>query len=212
MLQALDAEPDRYDLSKLRSMVIGGSAVPKGVIEAYQERHGIDVVHAWGMTEMSPIGSVAHLTTEIQKLPADEQLEYKARALAFAETRGAAFDPGTAVLVHGDAHNANALRAPERGPARERFKLVDPDGLLAERAYDLAIPMREWSGELLGGDVARLGSERCGLLACLTGVGTGEIWEWGFVERVSTGLLATRVGAERLGGQMLAVAEAWATV
>jgi fatty-acyl-CoA synthase len=66
VLQALDAEPDRYDLSKLRSMVIGGSAVPKGVIKAYEERHGIDVVHAWGMTEMSPIGSVAHLTTEMR--------------------------------------------------------------------------------------------------------------------------------------------------
>ncbi|MDP9412351.1 MAG: AMP-binding protein, partial [Actinomycetota bacterium] len=55
VLQALDAEPDRYDLSRLRSMVIGGAAVPKGVIKAYKERHGIQVVHAWGMTEMSPI-------------------------------------------------------------------------------------------------------------------------------------------------------------
>jgi fatty-acyl-CoA synthase len=79
VLQALDAEPDRYDLSKLKSMVIGGSAVPKGVIKAYQERHGIDVVHAWGMTEMSPIGSVARLTTEMQKLPEEEQLDYKAK-------------------------------------------------------------------------------------------------------------------------------------
>jgi len=90
VLQALDAEPDRYDLSELRSMVIGGSAVPKGVIKAYQERHGIDVVHAWGMTEMSPIGSVAHLPTEIRKLPEEEQLEYKAKQgypVPFVEVR-----------------------------------------------------------------------------------------------------------------------------
>jgi fatty-acyl-CoA synthase len=90
VLQALDAEPDRYDLSKLKSMVIGGSAVPKGVIKAYEERHGIDVVHAWGMTEMSPIGSVAHLTTEIQKLPEEEQLEYRAKQgypVPFVEVR-----------------------------------------------------------------------------------------------------------------------------
>jgi fatty-acyl-CoA synthase len=90
VLQALDAEPDRYDLSKLKSMVIGGSAVPKGVIKAYEERHGIDVVHAWGMTEMSPIGSVAHLTTEMQKLPEGEQLEYRAKQgypVPFVEVR-----------------------------------------------------------------------------------------------------------------------------
>ena len=90
VLQALDAEPDKHDLSRLRSMVIGGSAVPKGVIESYRERHGIDVVHAWGMTEMSPIGSVAHLTTEMQKLPEEEQLEYKAKQgnpVPFVEVR-----------------------------------------------------------------------------------------------------------------------------
>jgi fatty-acyl-CoA synthase len=74
VLQALDEEPEKYDLSKLRTMVIGGSAVPKGVIKDYKERHGIDVLHAWGMTEMSPIGTVANLTTEIKKLPEEEQL------------------------------------------------------------------------------------------------------------------------------------------
>ncbi len=79
VLQALEAEPEKYDLSKLRTMVIGGSAVPKGVIRDYKERHGIDVLHAWGMTEMSPIGTVANLTTEIKKLPEEEQLEYEAK-------------------------------------------------------------------------------------------------------------------------------------
>jgi fatty-acyl-CoA synthase len=79
VLRALDEEPEKYDLSRLHSMVIGGSAAPKGVIRAYKERHGINVVHAWGMTEMSPIGTVAHLPTEIRKLPEEEQLEYRAK-------------------------------------------------------------------------------------------------------------------------------------
>jgi fatty-acyl-CoA synthase len=79
VLQALDADPGRYDLTKLRSMVIGGSAAPKGVIEAFEKRHGIGVVHAWGMTEMSPIGTVANLPTVIEELPEDEKLEYKAK-------------------------------------------------------------------------------------------------------------------------------------
>ena len=131
------------------------------------------------------------------------------QALAFAEVRGAAFDPDDAVLVHGDAHSDNALRDPEHAVPAARFKLVDPDGLLAEPAYDLAVPMREWSGELLLGDAARLGRERCSHLSRLTGVGYRVIWEWGFVERVSTGLLVTRVGADRLGREMLDVAEAW---
>lgn len=130
-------------------------------------------------------------------------------ALAFAEVREAAFDPETSVLVHGDAHSANALRDPRHTPAR--YKLVDPDGLLAEPAYDLAIPMREWSTELLAGDAARLGRERCAYLSHLTGVDPRAIWEWGLVERVSTGLLATKVGADEMGREMLSVAEVWAS-
>ncbi len=79
MLEALDEEPGAHDLSALHSMVIGGAAAPKGVIKAYKERHSIDVVHAWGMTEMSPIGSVANITPEIKALSEEEQLEYKAK-------------------------------------------------------------------------------------------------------------------------------------
>jgi streptomycin 6-kinase len=75
--------------------------------------------------------------------------------------------------------------------------------------YDLAIPMREWSEELLAGDAARLGRERCAHLGRLTGVDPRPIWEWGFVERVSTGLFVTQVGADRMGREMLDVAEAW---
>ena len=79
MLQALDQESETHDLSALRSMVIGGAAAPKGVIKAYKERHGIDVIHAWGMTEMAPIGSVANITPEIKALSEEEQLEYRAK-------------------------------------------------------------------------------------------------------------------------------------
>jgi streptomycin 6-kinase len=128
------------------------------------------------------------------------------QALSLAATRGAAFDPDGAVLVHGDAHAANTLRA----PGGAGFKLVDPDGLFAERAYDLAVPMREWSRELLAGDPVRLGRARCAELARLGGVDPRPVWEWGFVERVSTGLLALQVGREQLGREMLAVAEAFA--
>jgi streptomycin 6-kinase len=133
------------------------------------------------------------------------------QALAFAETREAAFDPEAAVLVHGDGHSANALQDPGHPPSPPRFKLADPDGLLAEPAYDLAIPMREWNRGLLDGDAARLGRERYAHLSRLTGVDPRGIWKWGFVERMSTGLLALQVDADPSERGMLTVAQAWAT-
>jgi fatty-acyl-CoA synthase len=79
VLQALDEEPGKHDLSAMRAIVIGGSAAPKSLIQAYEERHGINVIHAWGMTEMSPIGTVANLKSELEQLPEEEQLEYRAK-------------------------------------------------------------------------------------------------------------------------------------
>jgi fatty-acyl-CoA synthase len=125
LLQALDAEPNRYDLSGLRSMVIGGSAAPKGVIQAYKERHNVNVVHAWGMTEMSPIGTVANLTTELKKLPEEEQLEYKAKQgymVPFVEIR-ARGDEG---LVPWDGETMGELEV--RGPSIIEHYYNDPEG------------------------------------------------------------------------------------
>ena len=126
-------------------------------------------------------------------------------ALRYAQARHHSFDPRTAVLAHGDAHAWNTLRViGEPG----RFTFIDPDGLFIERAYDLAIPMREWSTELLAGDPLALGLQRCHRLAELTGVEPEPIWQWGFIERVSTGLLCIKVGFEG-GYETLTVAQAW---
>ena len=128
-------------------------------------------------------------------------------ACDFAEARRAAFDPAACVLAHGDAHAANILAVPGEGG---RFKFIDPDGLFIERAYDLAIPMREWSAELLAGDPAVLGRRRCEQLARLTGVEAEPIWQWGFIERVSTGLLLHQLGQSDEAREFLTVADAWA--
>ncbi len=48
------------DVSSLGTVVVGGSAVPPSLMHAFEERYGITVLHAWGMTETSPLGSVAH--------------------------------------------------------------------------------------------------------------------------------------------------------
>jgi fatty-acyl-CoA synthase len=48
------------DITHLRQVIVGGSAVPPAMMRAFDDEHGVKVVHAWGMTEMSPLGSVAH--------------------------------------------------------------------------------------------------------------------------------------------------------
>ncbi|MCB0998208.1 MAG: phosphotransferase [Acidimicrobiales bacterium] len=121
-----------------------------------------------------------------------------AHAIDCAERRIAAHDDERAVLVHGDVHQWNAL---ERG---DDFVLVDPDGLLAEAEYDLGVVMREDPEELL----VEGPWNRAHRLAARTGLDATAIWEWGVVERVSTGLLCTQIGFEPVGRQMLAAAEA----
>jgi streptomycin 6-kinase len=118
-------------------------------------------------------------------------------AVACAARRADAHRDERAVLVHGDVHQWNALEAPDG------FKLVDPDGLLAQPEYDLGIIMREDPLDLLNGDP----HERARWLATHTGLDATAIWEWGVVERVSTGLLGTKVGLQPVGRQMLAIAD-----
>jgi streptomycin 6-kinase len=124
-------------------------------------------------------------------------------AIACAARRAAAHRDERAVLVHGDVHQWNALEA------RDGFKLVDPDGLLAEAEYDLGIIMREDPLDVRDDDP----QERARWLAARTGLDATGIWEWGVVERVSTGLLGTKVGLQPVARQMLALADrlaAWA--
>jgi acyl-CoA synthetase (AMP-forming)/AMP-acid ligase II len=54
-------EQNRFKFSTMKRTVIGGAACPSTVLESFQEKFGVDVIHAWGMTEVSPIGTVATL-------------------------------------------------------------------------------------------------------------------------------------------------------
>jgi streptomycin 6-kinase len=125
------------------------------------------------------------------------------KALACAARRVVAHDDERAVLVHGDVHQWNVLEAPRDLKQGGGFKLVDPDGLLAEDEYDLGVLMREDPVELRHGDPA----ERARWLARRCSLDATAIWEWGVVERVSTGLLATRIGLQPLGREMLVTAD-----
>lgn len=72
-------ENERYDLSSLHTMIVGGSAAPQFLIEKMQKQHGLRIVHAWGMTEMSPLGTVSRLKKAQQALPEAEQYALRAK-------------------------------------------------------------------------------------------------------------------------------------
>jgi fatty-acyl-CoA synthase len=90
VLQLLDANPGVYDLSSIRAMFVGGAAVPPALIEAFDRRHGLRLVHAWGMTETTPLGTVSHLPLDLASAPGEAQYESRAkqgRPVPFVEIR-----------------------------------------------------------------------------------------------------------------------------
>lgn len=127
------------------------------------------------------------------------------KATAFLHCREAQQNPAAYVLVHGDPHSRNTLQVPG---APDCFKLIDPDGLFYEKAYDLGVLMREWP-EAYRGDPVGAGRRRCALLHDLTGVDRQAIWQWGYLQTLSTGFVLLRTGQADAGRDMLGVAEAW---
>jgi fatty-acyl-CoA synthase len=72
LLQHMQA--NKLELSTLKYAVIGGSAAPPAMIETFAREFGVEVLHAWGMTEMSPLGSVNHPKAKHAKVPTEELL------------------------------------------------------------------------------------------------------------------------------------------
>ena len=75
LLAELDAKG--LKLPHLSKVVIGGSACPESLIRGFKERYDVDVLHAWGMTETSPLGTLGSPNARVAKLSYDEQMPYK---------------------------------------------------------------------------------------------------------------------------------------
>jgi hypothetical protein len=90
---------------------------------------------------------------------------------------------------------------------RPATAFVDPDGFVADRAYDLGVAIRDWSSRLNHGTPGATLQGYCRLLAEHTSVDVERIWKWGFVERVSTGLYVLSLGAEAVALPFLQTAE-----
>jgi fatty-acyl-CoA synthase len=81
------ADENKPDLSSLRVVVCGGAAVPRPLMQALEERHGVNMIQGWGMTETSPVCAVAHPP---EGLEGDEHWSYRTaagRLLPFVEAR-----------------------------------------------------------------------------------------------------------------------------
>jgi acyl-CoA synthetase (AMP-forming)/AMP-acid ligase II len=76
ILAMLDAQPDRWDLSRMKGMLVGGSAAPRAMIAGFKQRHGLNVVHGWGMTETSPVASTAQLPGDLAEADAETRFDY----------------------------------------------------------------------------------------------------------------------------------------
>tara|TARA_B110000046_G_scaffold42832_1_gene47581 strand:- start:456 stop:2057 length:1602 start_codon:yes stop_codon:yes gene_type:complete len=73
LLQYLDKAGEKLD--SVEKTIIGGSAVPLSMIEEFDEKHDVFVMHGWGMTEMSPVGAVNYLTPALKALPKNERYQ-----------------------------------------------------------------------------------------------------------------------------------------
>ncbi|PYM15497.1 MAG: long-chain fatty acid--CoA ligase [Candidatus Rokuibacteriota bacterium] len=74
----LEAEP-RWDISSVRMIPIGGSAAPRALLEKFEKKYGVSLLHAWGMTEMTPLGTVCRLKSSMTSLADDERYAIRAK-------------------------------------------------------------------------------------------------------------------------------------
>jgi len=156
-----------HDLSSLRLVVAGGSAVPPSLSEAWREAIGLPITQAWGMTETSPIASVGHVKAALQGRPDDELADLRAsQGLGAPGVDLRIVDPESGEEAPWDGKTSGELQA--RGPwiaadyyndprSRESFTadgwlrtgdvaVIDPEGYirLVDRTKDLVKSGGEW--------------------------------------------------------------------
>jgi len=165
ILAKLDEAPKRWDLATVKRMIVGGSAAPAAMIAGFSERHGITIVHAWGMTETSPIGSVANLRPVHDGLDAAGKLAVRASqglCVPFVEMRHVK-DDGAILPWDGTSMGELEVRGPWvtgaylGGDGKDRFTAdgwfktgdvvtLDPDGTMriCDRSKDVIKSGGEW--------------------------------------------------------------------
>lgn len=161
LLAHLDAND--VDTSSLREVIVGGSACPPALMRAFADRHGIGVIHAWGMTEMSPLGSVARPPAGASEEDAWAYRYSQGRIPAAVQARVVG-PMGEELPADGKAVGEVEVRGPwitaryvgEEVPDQDRFRdgwlrtgdvgILSPDGFLTltDRAKDVIKSGGEW--------------------------------------------------------------------
>ena len=162
LLQHLDATGGK--LSTLRRVVIGGAACPESLIRAFHDRYGIEVLHAWGMTETSPLGVVNAPKAEVLALPWEDQFPARAKQgrPPFGFEIRIVDEAGRALPEDGQSMGRLMVRGPAVAAAYYRHEppildadgwfdtgdiaTIDPDGVLqiTDRAKDVIKSGGEW--------------------------------------------------------------------
>jgi fatty-acyl-CoA synthase len=159
-------EQQGYDISTIRCIPIGGSAAPRSLIEVFDKKFEATMMHAWGMTEMSPIGTLARLKSYMRDWPEDEQYAVRAKqgyAVAGVDLR-IVNDDGVEQPWDGQSMGEIQVRGPwvlksyyDNPDAADRFTsdgwfrtgdvaVIDPEGYIqiTDRTKDLIKSGGEW--------------------------------------------------------------------
>ena len=123
-------KPANLKFSSLKRTVIGGSACPPAMIDAFRDDYGVDVLHAWGMTEMSPLGTLCTLKNKHLNLPAEAQMKLRlkqGRSIFGADIK-IVNDAGEALPHDGKTYGDLLVKGP--WIIREYFKQEGPAPLV----------------------------------------------------------------------------------
>ncbi|MFM8411383.1 MAG: long-chain fatty acid--CoA ligase, partial [Alphaproteobacteria bacterium] len=155
------AESHPVDLSSFRMVVCGGSAVPRALMERFEERHGLPIIQAWGMTETSPIAAIAHPPRDCES---GREMDWRARTgrVVPGVQMRIVDDAGRVLPADGKAVGEIEVRGPwitasyHRDPSPEKFHegwlrtgdvgTMEPNGFvqITDRAKDVIKSGGEW--------------------------------------------------------------------
>jgi fatty-acyl-CoA synthase len=125
-------EANNLKLPHLKKVVIGGSACPRAMAQTFQDVYGVEVIHAWGMTEMSPLGTLGSLKPEYAGLKGESRLDIQQKQghAPFCVEMKITDDAGNPMPWDGKTFGRLKVRGP--AVARRYFKddaeILDTDG------------------------------------------------------------------------------------
>jgi fatty-acyl-CoA synthase len=130
LLQHLEATDGK--LPYLKRVIIGGSACPRAMTKTFQERYGVEVIHAWGMTEMSPLGTLCSMKPEYADLSGETRLDVQVKQghPPFTVEMKITDDSGRKLPWDGKTFGRLKVRGPAvaRAYYKDTTKILDEDG------------------------------------------------------------------------------------